>query len=94
MSPTIFRYKRYQFGKNSSSAEVTQISTHGMWLLVKGIEYFLPFEDFPWFEDATVAQIHQVELLHGFHLRWPDIDVDLELESLNHLERYPLTYRK
>ena len=86
--------KLKELGKNSSSVEVTQISTHGIWLLAKGVEYFLPFENFPWFENATVAQIHHVQFFHGFHLRWPDLDVDLELESLNNLERYPLVYRK
>ena len=73
-------------------AEVTQISTHGIWLLARGIEYFLPFQEFPWFEDATVVQIHNVQLLHGFHLRWPDIDVDLDINSFNNLEKYPLVY--
>ena len=71
--------KLKELGKNSSSIEVTQISAHGIWLLAKGIEYFLPFENFSWFENATVAQIHHIQLLHGFHLRWPDLDVDLEL---------------
>ena len=80
-------------GRNTSSAEVTQISLHGIWLLVKGIEYFLPYEDFPWLEKGTIAQVHNVQLLHGFHLRWPDLDVDLELESLNSLEKYPLVYK-
>ena len=70
--------------------EVTQISTHGIWLFVKQTEYFLPYEKFPWFETATVAQIHNVELSHGFHLYWPDLDVDLHIESLIHPEKYPL----
>ncbi|MBI5149784.1 MAG: DUF2442 domain-containing protein [Candidatus Omnitrophica bacterium] len=80
-------------GKSTLSAEVTQISSHGIWLLVRGTEYFLPYADFPWFEKATVAQIHCVQLIRGSHLRWPDLDVDLELDSLNHLESYPLVYR-
>ena len=79
-------------GKNTSSAEVTQISPNGVWILVKGQEFFMPFEDFPWFQEATVAQIHRVQLLHGNHLRWPELDVDLHLDSLSDLEQYPLTY--
>jgi len=82
--------KLKELGKSSSKVEVAQISTHGIWLLVKGVEYFLPFQEFPWFEKATVAQIHNVQLLHGFHLRWPALDVDLRLESLDNLEKYPL----
>ncbi len=80
-------------GKSILSAEVTQISPHGIWILVNETEYFLPYADFPWFEKATVAQIHNVRLIRGFHLRWPDLDVDLELDSLHHLEQYPLVYR-
>ena len=80
-------------GKSTLSAEGTQISPHGIWLLVSGTEYFLPYADFHWFEKAAVAQIHNVQLIRGFHLRWPDLDVDLELDSLHHLEQYPLVYR-
>ena len=85
--------KLKELGKNSSNVEVTQISTHGIWLFVKGVEYFLSFKNFPWFENATVAQIHNVELLHSFHLRWPNLDVDLHIESLTNLEKYPLVYK-
>ena len=80
-------------GKSTSRAEVVQISLHGFWLLAQGVEYFLPFEEFPWFKEATVAQLHDVRLLHGFHLYWPGLDVDLELQSLKDLEKYPLVYR-
>ena len=79
--------------KSTSGAEVIQISPRGLWLLVNDTEYFLPYEDFPWFQKATVEQIHHVQLIHGFHLRWPDLDVDLALDSLNHLAQYPLVYR-
>ena len=85
--------KLKSLGKNILNAEVVQISLHGIWLLVKGTEFFLSYEQFPWFKEATIAQIHNLKLLHGFHLRWPDLDVDLELDSLIHPEKYPLTYR-
>ena len=80
-------------GKSTSSAEVVQISLNGIWLFVKGIEYFLPFRNFPWFKDATVSQVHKVSLLNKTHLYWPELDVDLELDSLANLENYPLIYR-
>ena len=79
-------------GKNTSKAEVTQISPNGIWILVKDTEYFLSYRDFPWFENGTVAQIHNIQLLHGFHLRWPDLDVDLHLDSLKDIEKYSLIY--
>ena len=81
-------------GRNILNVEVTQISSQGIWLLAKEVEYFLPYVEFPWFEEATVAQIHHVRLLHGFHLHWPDLDVDLHLDSLKNLERYPLIYSR
>ena len=84
--------KLQSLGKNTSIAEVTQISMKGVWVLVKGDEFFMSYEDFPWFQNGTVAQIHNVQLLHGIHLRWPDLDIDLHLDSLKSLEKYPLTY--
>ena len=61
--------KLKELGKFFSKTEVTQVSVHGIWLLVKGIEYFLSYVEFPWFQDATISQIEHVKLLHGFHLR-------------------------
>ena len=77
-------------GKSTSKAEVQDITSHGLWLLIAGREYFLPFSEFPWFEDATVSDIYGIRLLHGNHLYWPKLDIDLALESLQHREQYPL----
>lgn len=78
-------------GKNISEVEVSNISHHGIWLFVTDTEYFLPYGQFPWFRDSTVKQICDVQLLHGYHLFWPQLDVDLELGSLKSPEAYPLT---
>ncbi|MCG2661363.1 MAG: DUF2442 domain-containing protein, partial [Kiritimatiellae bacterium] len=64
----------------------------GFWLLVEDREYFLPYEDFPWFRNATLDQILDVHLLHGDHLHWPALDVDLSLDSLSQPEAFPLIY--
>ena len=72
--------------------EVVHVSKHGFWVSVDDEELFLSFEQYPWFETATVASGFNVELMHGFHLRWPDLDVDLELDSLRHPENYPLRF--
>ncbi len=72
--------------------EVGNIDQHGLWLLVGDKEYFLPYESFPWFRKATVDKIVNVELLHGGHLHWPQLDVDLSLESLAQPESFPLVY--
>jgi hypothetical protein len=70
--------------------EVTNVSKHGFWLLIEGQEIFLSFKDFPWFRDANIRELLNVTMPHSHHLHWPDIDVDLALESLEHPERYPL----
>lgn len=80
-------------GKNISKIDVLNISPFGFWILVQGKELFLSFKDFPWFKDATLAEIQQVELHHTDHLYWPDLDVDLLLESLTDLEKYSLVYK-
>lgn len=85
--------KSSMLGKSTSSAEVENISRQGIWLFVKGREYFLPYDEYPWFEDAKLSEIHNVKLLHGAHLHWPDLDVDLELDSLSKKEQYPLLYK-
>lgn len=70
--------------------EVTNISRHGLWLLVDDEEFFLPFDEFPWFKQATVSAILNVERHGKEYLHWPTLDVDLTLESIRHPERYPL----
>lgn len=77
-------------GKSTSRAEVLDISKHGVWLFAMEREFFLPFEDYPWFKDAAVSAIYNVKLVHRSHLYWHDLDVDLDIESLLHPERYPL----
>ena len=44
-------------GASTLQAEVTNIDRFGFWLLVNDKEYFLPYEDFPWFRQAKVDQI-------------------------------------
>jgi hypothetical protein len=80
-------------GSVISDVEVTHINEHGLWLLMKGAEYLLPYDQFPWFKDAKVSEILQVQLLHGQHLHWPALDVDLHLDMLAHPAAYPLVYR-
>ncbi len=80
-------------GTSISCIEVTNISIHGIWLYVKGKEYFLSYEEYPWFKDARLSEIQYVQLLHENHLYWPELDVDLSVHNLEHSEKYPLTYQ-
>lgn len=77
-------------GTSISSAEVTNISQHGFWVLLRDEELFLPFSEFPWFRDVAVGKILRVELPSPDHLYWPDLDVDLAVESIRYPDRFPL----
>jgi hypothetical protein len=77
-------------GTGTSTADVTSISQHGFWVLLDGRELFLSFDDFPWFKPATVDAILQLDRPAPGHLRWPGLDVDLAVDSIEHPERYPL----
>jgi hypothetical protein len=80
-------------GQNISEVEVSHINSRGLWVCVADKEYFLPYTEYPWFKDATVAQITNIQLLHGHHLHWPELDVDLEIDSLKDPQKYPLKYK-
>ncbi len=77
-------------GKRTSGAEVTNVSNHGLWVLLDTRELFLPFELFPWFGDAPIAKLMRVERPSPDHLYWPDLDIDLSVESIEHPDRFPL----
>ena len=77
-------------GSGTSAAEVLNVSPHGFWLWVAGQAHFLAFEQFPWFRKATLSQLFAMELHHGEHLYWPELDVDLDLDRIVHPEKYPL----
>lgn len=72
------------------TVEVTNVSAHGFWILFGDRELFLPFETFPWFQDAPIASILRVKLAARHHLYWPDLDVDLAVESIEDPHRFPL----
>jgi len=80
-------------GKNISRAEVLNISPFGFWISIDDHEHFLPFETFPWFREAKIADIVNVKLIRPHHLHWPSLDIDLELDSILYPEKYPLSYK-
>ncbi|MBK5096612.1 MAG: DUF2442 domain-containing protein [Gemmatimonadetes bacterium] len=75
---------------NTSKVELSNVSAHGLWLLIDEREVYLPFDEFPWFRNATIAQLARIDSPAPDHLRWPDLDVDLSLASIEHPDRYPL----
>ncbi|MBI5602752.1 MAG: DUF2442 domain-containing protein [Deltaproteobacteria bacterium] len=74
----------------NASVEVTHVSSNGVWLLAGDKEMFMPHDEFPWFKDAPVGKILNVEEPFPGHFYWPDLDVDLTVEMIEHPERFPL----
>jgi hypothetical protein len=77
-------------GMNTSDVEITHISSHGIWLLAHSKELFMSYEDFPWFKEQSVKAIINVQEQALGHYYWPDLDVDLTEEIIEHPERFPL----
>jgi hypothetical protein len=77
-------------GQSTSPVEVTNVSPHGFWLFVHERELFVPFKEFPWSREASVREITNVELPSPHHLYWPELDIDLAVESIESPEKYPL----
>ena len=70
--------------------EVTNISNHGLWILVSNKEFFLSYEDFPWFKDKTINDITKVQAFGEGHLYWENLDIDLSLDIIENPQRFPL----
>ncbi|MEH6519149.1 MAG: DUF2442 domain-containing protein [Halioglobus sp.] len=77
-------------GTPSSGSEITNISGHGLWLLSNDREYFLSYEEFPWFKDVPVGKILNIQEPTPGHFYWPDLDVDLSIDTIENPDRYPL----
>ena len=81
-------------GENTSlRAKITSIENDGFWLLTGAGEFFVSFESYPDFQHATIEQIFHFEQAYD-QFYWPDLDIDIELEALQHPERYPLIFRR
>jgi hypothetical protein len=81
-------------GKDTLDVEITNVDMKGVWLLMDDKEFFLPFERFPWFREATIREIHNVQLVSGNRLRWPDLEKDLSVDSMGRPEIIPTFDRK
>ena len=80
-------------GNAISEAEVSLVSTRGIWILLSEGEFFLPSDQFPWFGAGPVSAVLNVQRLSEDHLYWPDLDVDLSVSSIREPGRFPLVSR-
>lgn len=81
-------------GTVTSPVEIVQVTPFGIWLAYENLEFFLDFDEFPWFRDAPVRKILNVELASANHFYWPDLDIDLDIDRIEHPELYPLKARR
>ena len=77
-------------GQGISAVEVTNVSKHGFWLLLGTEELFVPFAEFPWFREAPIGKLTEVELPSPHHLYWPKLDIDLAVASIRDPAKFPL----
>jgi len=79
---------------DNMSASVLMINAQGIMLSVQGHDYFLSYNRIPWMRDAAIKCVLNVQMSGHNAIEWPDLDVDLEIDSLKHPERYPLVIKR
>jgi len=77
-----------------TSVAVLTINSQGMMLSVQGQDYFVSYNRVPWLLDARVSSALNVRMSGPRAIEWPELDVDLEIDSLKHPERYPLVMKR
>lgn len=77
-------------GTVTLTSEITNITKNGFWLFTANNEYFVPFQDYPVLEQATIKQLNRFTEVVPGHFHWPDLDCDIELDALKHPEQFPL----
>ena len=79
---------------NSTSASVLMINAQGIMISVCGQDYFLSYNRIPWMRDAAIKDVLNIQMCGNEAVEWPNLDIDLELDSLRHPERYPLLIKR
>ncbi len=77
-------------GVSTSGVEVSHVSKHGFWLLLKDEELLVSFAEFPWFKEVSIEQLSKVELPSDNHLYWPQLDIDICVDSIRNPKAFPL----
>ena len=76
------------------SAKVLSINSDGIYLSVGDKDYFISYNRVPWFQNAKVCEVMNVSMMGRMGIRWEDLDVDLEIDSLTNPEKYPLVIKR
>ena len=83
---------KQQFAADIGS--VLMIDAQGMMLSVLGQDSFVSYNRVPRLRDARVSSALNVLMVGPNAFERPELDVDLEIESLKHPERYPLVMKR
>lgn len=91
MSPV---FRREDHNTRSTLVSVLMINNQGLMLSVLGNDYFVSYNRLPWMKDARISDVLNVRMSGKHAIEWPTLDVDLEVDSLKHPERYPLVMKR
>ena len=75
---------------SSTLAKVLTITANGILLSIPEGDFFLNYKDYPWFRNAPINHVFDVEMEGDHAVRWNALDVDLEIDSILNPERYPV----
>ena len=79
---------------NSTSVSVLMINAQGIMISVGGQDFFLSYNRIPWMREASIKDVLDVQMCGNEAIEWPSLDIDLEIDSLRHPERYPLLIKR
>lgn len=77
-----------------TQVRVLMINDKGIMLSVKGNDYFISYNRIPWMKNACISDALDVQMSGRNAIEWPKLDIDLEIDSLKHPERYPLIMKR
>ena len=78
----------------NTSVSVLMINAQGIMLSVQGNDYFISYNRMPWLKDARISDVLNVRMSGRSAIEWTSLDIDLEIESLKHPERYRLIMKR
>ena len=79
---------------NGTLVSVLMINAQGIMISVGGQDFFLSYNRIPWMREASIKDVLDVQMCGNEAIEWPSLDVDLEIDSLRHPERYPLLIKR
>ncbi|HRP70106.1 MAG TPA: DUF2442 domain-containing protein [Turneriella sp.] len=80
-------------GTSTLAFEITNIERYGFWILIDEREYFVSFDEYPIFKEATLQQILDVERPAPNQFHWPSLDADIELEALQNPKKFTQSFK-